>query len=74
MCGRCRALSGAPAPEEGDPREAAADALADDPYTLTCAGNTCSITQNFDFGNPIPVLGPGATTSIGITIQSPGQR
>jgi hypothetical protein len=49
--------------------------LANDPYSLSCAGNTCSITQNFDFGNPIPILGPGATTSIGITIQfalSPG--
>jgi len=49
--------------------------LANDPYTLTCGGATCSITQSFDFGNPIPVPGPGATTSIGITIQfalSPG--
>jgi hypothetical protein len=50
----------------------AVQSLAMDPYTLTCAGATCSTTQNFSFG---PVLGPAAATSIGITLQfelSPG--
>jgi hypothetical protein len=53
----------------------AVQTLANSPYTLSCVGNTCSTTQSFDFGNPVPILGPGATTSIGITIQfqlSPG--
>jgi PEP-CTERM motif len=55
----------------------AVQGLATDPYTLTCGGSTCSVTQSFSFGNPIPVPGPGANASIGITIQfslSPGDQ
>lgn len=51
--------------------------LANDPYTLTCAGAFCSTTQNFSFGSPTPILGPGATSTIGITLRftlTPGDQ
>jgi hypothetical protein len=54
---------------------ASVQTLANSPYTLSCVGNTCSTTQSFDFGNPVPIGGPGATSSIGIKLQfqlSPG--
>jgi hypothetical protein len=54
-----------------------AQTLANNPYTLTCAPALCSTTQNLSFGIPVPVLGAGATTNIGITLRftlSPGDQ
>ena len=51
--------------------------LASNPYTLTCAAALCSTTQNLSFGSPVPVLGPGANSSIGITLRftlTPGDQ
>ena len=50
-------------------------ALFSPAYSLPCAGAFCSDTDSTDFGIPIPIAGPGATTSIGVQIQfdlSPG--
>lgn len=51
--------------------------LANDPYSLTCAPGFCSTTQSFSFGSPVPIVGPGATTTMGITLRftlSPGDQ
>ena len=49
--------------------------LFNDPYSLSCGTPFCSNTQSTDFGIPVPVAGPAATTSMGIRIEftlSPG--
>ena len=49
--------------------------LFDPAYALGCTPAFCSDTDSTDFGIPIPIAGPGASTSIGIRIQfdlSPG--
>jgi hypothetical protein len=49
--------------------------LFDPAYSLSCTPAFCSNSQSTDFGIPVPIGGPGATTSIGIRIQfdlSPG--
>lgn len=46
-----------------------------DPYTLTCGLSNCSTTSSASFGIPVRIAGPGATLSMGITVQfelSPG--
>jgi hypothetical protein len=51
--------------------------LAPDPYSLSCGAFLCSTTQNLDFGIPVNVGGPAATTSIGITLRftlTPGDQ
>ena len=45
------------------------------PYSLTCVLNNCSTTVNASFGIPVRIPGPGASLSMGITVQfalSPG--
>jgi hypothetical protein len=49
--------------------------LLDDPYSLSCTPFNCSTTDSDNFGIPVRIAGPGATTSMGITVQfllSPG--
>jgi hypothetical protein len=49
--------------------------LLDDPYSLSCTPFNCSTTDSESFGIPVRIPGPGATTSMGITVQfelSPG--
>lgn len=43
--------------------------LFDDPYSLSCAPPFCSNTDSTDFGMPVPVAGPAATTDMGIRIE-----
>jgi hypothetical protein len=45
------------------------------PYTLTCGLNNCTTTVNANFGIPVRIPGPGASLTMGITVQfelSPG--
>jgi hypothetical protein len=49
--------------------------LLDDPYSLSCTPFNCSTSDTDDFGIPVRIPGPGATLSMGITVQfqlSPG--
>jgi hypothetical protein len=49
--------------------------LLDDPYSLSCTPFNCSAVDTENFGIPVRIAGPGATLSMGITVQfelSPG--
>ncbi len=49
--------------------------LFPDAYSQTCALNNCSVTNNSSFGIPVRIGGPGASLTMGITVQfllSPG--
>lgn len=38
-------------------------------YSLSCTPAFCSTTDSASFGIPVPIIGPGALSSIGITVQ-----
>ncbi len=40
-----------------------------DPYTLSCTDFNCSTSASANFGIPVRIPGPGATISMGITVQ-----
>jgi PEP-CTERM motif len=59
---------------DGFPVGGATD-LLDDPYSLSCTPFNCSNTDSDSFGIPVRIPGPGATLTMGITVQfllSPG--
>jgi hypothetical protein len=49
--------------------------LFPNPYTQTCTPDNCTIANSSDFGIPVRIPGPGALSTMGITVQfslSPG--
>jgi hypothetical protein len=56
---------------DGSPEQS----LLFDPFTLTCGLFNCSTSTSASFGIPVRIAGPGASLSMGITVQfelSPG--
>jgi hypothetical protein len=53
----------------------AVQSLFPDAYSQSCGSGNCTDTQNASFGIPVRIAGPGATSTMGITVQfllSPG--
>lgn len=51
--------------------------LFNDPYTLSCGLAFCSTTQSASFGSPVPIPGPAALSTMGITLRftlTPGDQ